>query len=71
MPFGWAWQNKPGPENYPLEPAGERPAPQGVFTMDMPWAKTPRPPKKIKGLPEPSEGPDPDYAPGGGTWHSL
>jgi hypothetical protein len=70
--MGWAKQNKPGPENYPLTPPEEpRPAPRGVFTMDMPFGKPVRKVPKIKGLPEPSEGPDPDYLAGGGTWHSL
>jgi hypothetical protein len=41
------------------------------LTMDMPFGKPVRKVPKIKGLPEPSEGPDPDYLAGGGTWHSL
>jgi hypothetical protein len=69
--MGWAKQNKPGPEDYPLRPAEEHaPAPRGVFTMDMPWGKGRRKVPKIKGLPESTEA-DPDYSPGGGTWHSV
>lgn len=71
MPGGWARQNKPGPEAYPLEPAEDKPAPRGVFTMDMPLGKPRRPKPRIKGVPDPTGGPDTDYQPGGGTWASV
>lgn len=71
--MAWAKQNKPGPETY--VPAGgteDKPAPRGVLATDMPLGRPGWRKPRIKGVPGATgDNPDPEYSPGGGTWHSV
>ncbi len=63
MPGGWA---RSKPERKPQAAPGLR----GVWLSDMPSGKPWIPRRRIKGLPGLND-PDPDYAPGGGTWTEV
>lgn len=63
MPGSWARKTS---ERIPQTQRGLR----GVYLSDMPSAKPIIRRRRIKGLAGLSGG-DPDYAPGGGTWHEV
>lgn len=63
MPGGWARKK---PDRIPQSGRGMN----GVWLSDMPSAKPVIHRRRIKGLPGLTDE-DPDYAPGGGTWHEA